>query len=185
MGFDTHRTKVPVEIFVKAPNLRTVIIHAAFADLVAAYNGSEGWVAAIEKPLPLMPMTGGNLEGQKIEAMMSFPAQIKPAFNQWRVSTTSIDDKNVRVLQGTNPRQPPLNLYFDDSGLLVRMVRVVETPIGRVPTQIDYSDYRAVAGVKIPFRWISTWTDCQVTIELTDVQPNVAIEPARFAMPRQ
>lgn len=64
-----------MEIFAKAPNLRTVIIHAAFADRVAAYNGREGWVAAIEKPLPLMPMTGGNLEGQKIDAMMSFPAQ--------------------------------------------------------------------------------------------------------------
>jgi len=112
MGFDTHRTKVPVEVFVKAPNQRTVIIHAAFADRVSAYNGREGWVAAIEKPLPLMPMTGGNLEGQKIEAMMSFPAQIKQAFNQWRVSTTFIDDKSVQVLQGTSPRLPPLNFVL-------------------------------------------------------------------------
>jgi photosynthetic reaction center cytochrome c subunit len=182
-GFDTHHTKVPVEVFAKTPNQRTVIIHAAFADRVSAYNGREGWVAAVEKPLPLMPMTGGNLEGQKIEAMMSFPVQIKQAFNQWRVSTTSIDDKDVRVLQGTNPRQPPLNLYFDDSGLLVRMVRFVDTPIGRVPTQIDYSDYRVVAGVKIPFRWIATWTDGQVTIELTEVQPNVAIDPSKFDRP--
>jgi outer membrane lipoprotein-sorting protein len=182
-GFDTHHTKVPVEIFAKAPNQRTVIIHAAFADRVSAYNGREGWVAAVEKPLSLMPMTGGNLEGQKIEAMMAFPAQIKQAFNQWRVSTTSIEDKDVRVLQGTNPRQLPLNLYFDDTGLLVRMVRLVDTPIGRVPTQIDYSDYRVVAGVKVPFRWISTWTDGQVTIELTDVQPNVAIDASKFDRP--
>jgi outer membrane lipoprotein-sorting protein len=63
------------------------------------------------------------------------------------------------------------------------MVRLVDTPIGRVPTQIDYSDYRVVAGVKIPFRWISTWTDGQVTIELTDVQPNVAIDVSKFETP--
>src|SRR5207253_9149175 len=63
---------------------------------------------------------------------------------------SAIDDKEVRVLQGTNPRQPPVNLYFDESGLLVRLVRFVDTPIGRVPTQIDYSDYREVAGVKMP-----------------------------------
>jgi hypothetical protein len=128
-------------------------------------------------------MTGGNLEGQKIEALMAFPAQIKQAFEQWRVGTTSIDDKDVRVLQGINPRQPPLNLYFDDTGLLVRMVRIVDTPIGRVPTQIDYSDYRDVAGVKIPFRWISTWTDGRVTMEFTNVQPNVAIDASRFDRP--
>jgi hypothetical protein len=28
-----------------------------------------------------------------------------------------------------------------------------------------------------------TWTSGQATIELTDVQPNAAIEPARFGMP--
>jgi photosynthetic reaction center cytochrome c subunit len=63
------------------------------------------------------------------------------------------------------------------------MVRIVDTPIGRVPTQIDYSDYRDVAGVKIQFRWISTWTDGRVTIEFTNVQPNVAIDASRFDRP--
>src|SRR5215831_6068147 len=182
-GFDTHHTKVPVEVFAKAPNQRTVILHAAFADRTWAYNGREAWIAAVEKPLPLIPMTGGNLEGQKIETLMAFPAQIKQAFNQWRVTSTSIDDKDVRVLQGTSPMRPPLNLYFDDTGLLVRMVRFSDTPIGRVPTQIDYSDYRVVAGVKIPFRWISTWTDGRVTFEFTDVQPNVAIDASKFERP--
>jgi photosynthetic reaction center cytochrome c subunit len=182
-GFDTHHTTVPVELLAKAPNQRTLIIHAAFADRTWAYNGREAWVAAIEKPLPLLPMTGGNLEGQKIEAMMCFPTQIKQAFSQWRVGRTSIDDKDVTVLQGTNPRQPPLNLYFDDSGMLVRMVRFVETPIGRVPTQIDYSDYRPVGSVKMPFNWNLTWTDGQVTIEFTEVQPNVAIDASKFERP--
>jgi len=182
-GFDTHHSKVPVEVFAKAPNQRAVIIHTAFADRVWSYNGQEAWVAAIEKPMPLMPLTGGNLEGQKIEALMSFPAQIKQAYSQWRVGTASIGDKDVRVLQGLNPRQQPLNLYFDDSGLLMRMTRFADTPIGRVPSQIDYSDYRTVAGVKIPFRWIETWTDGQVTIEFTEVQPNVAIDAAKFGRP--
>ena len=86
-------------------------------------------------------------------------------------------------MQGTNPRQPPVNFYFDESGLLVRVVRFVETAVGRVPTQTDYSDYREVAGVKIPFRWIATWTDGQATTELTEVQPNAAIEASRFARP--
>ncbi len=136
-----------------------------------------------EKPLPLLPLTGGNLEGAKIEATLAFPAGIKQAFSQWRADSTSIDDKDVTVLQGTNPRQPPLNLYFDQSGLLVRMVRFADTPIGRVPTQIDYSDYREVSGVKMPFRWTSTWTDGQITVELTEVQPNVSIDAARFGRP--
>jgi photosynthetic reaction center cytochrome c subunit len=183
VGFDTHHTKVPVDLYAKAPNQRVLIIHTAFADRTWAYNGQEAWVAAIEKPMPLMPLTGGNLDGQRIEAMMSFPMQIKQAYSTWRVGTAAIGDKDVRVLQGTNPRQQPLNLYFDDSGLLIRMTRFADTPIGRVPSQIDYSDYRTVAGVKIPFKWLETWTDGQVTIEWTDIQPNAAIDASKFGRP--
>ena len=89
-------------------------------------------------------------------------------------------------MQGTNPRQPPVKLYFDqNSGLLVRLVRYSETAIGRVPTQIDYSDYRDVAGIKMPFRWTVTWTDNQAFIELSEVRPNVPIDAGRFARPTQ
>jgi hypothetical protein len=130
-----------------------------------------------------MTLTGGNLDGAKIDAIVAFPAQIKEAFSQWRVGATGIDDKEVRVVQGTNPRQPPVNFYFDESGLLVRVVRFVDTAVGRVPTQTDYSDYREVAGVKMPFKWIATWTDGQATTELSEVQPNAAIDASRFARP--
>jgi hypothetical protein len=183
VGFDTHHTKVPVEIFAKAPNQRTYIIHGAFGDKTWTYDGRSAWAASVDKPLPLMPLTGGNVEGAKIEAMVAFPTGLKQAFNQWKVGTTSIDDKDVVVLQGTNPRQPPVNFYFDSAGLLVRLVRLVDTAIGRIPTQIDYADYRPVAGVKIPYRITSTWTDGRATVELTEVQPNVAIDAARFAKP--
>ena len=52
------------------------------------------------------------------------------------------------------------------------------------PTQIDYSDYRDVAGVKMPHKIVITWTDGQNTIALNQIQPNVAIDAARFATPK-
>ena len=185
IGFETEQTKVPVEVFAKAPALRTTIVHTRIGDSVRNYDGRAAWIAAPDRPLPLMTLTGGNLDGAKIDAILSFPAQIKQAFSQWRVGATGIDDREVRVVQGTNPRQPPVNLYFDDSGLLVRVVRFVDTAVGRVPTQIDYSDYREVAGagVKMPFKWIVTWTNGQATTELSEVQPNVPIDAAKFARP--
>ena len=59
----------------------------------------------------------------------------------------------------------------------------VDTAVGRVPTQIDYSDYRDVSGVKVPFRWIVTWTNGQATTELSEVQLNVPIDAAKLARP--
>jgi outer membrane lipoprotein-sorting protein len=55
--------------------------------------------------------------------------------------------------------------------------------VGLVPLDVDYSDYRAVSGVKMPFHWTVTWVDGQSTTELTDVQPNVAVPAAKFAKP--
>jgi hypothetical protein len=131
----------------------------------------------------LLQLTGGNLEGFKLDAMLTFPAQIKQAFSQWRISATEIDKHEVQVVQGTNPRQPPVNFYFDESGLLVRMLRLVDTAVGRVPTQTDYGDYREVSGVKVPFRWTTTWTNGQATIELSEAQLNVPIDAAKLARP--
>jgi photosynthetic reaction center cytochrome c subunit len=182
-GYETDLTKVPVEIYAKAPAQRTTIVHALFGDSVRVFDGRAGWIASADRAMPLMPLTGGNLEGAKLEAMTFFPNQLKQAFAQWRATTASIDDKDVVVLQGTNPRQPPVNLYFNDAGLLIRLVRFVETAVGRVPTQIDYSDYRDVGGVKLPFKWTATWTNGQSTAELSEIQINVPIEGAKFARP--
>ena len=182
-GYETDLARVPVEVYVKAPAQRTMVVHALFGDSVRVFDGQAGWVASADKPMPLMPLTGGNLEGAKLEAMVFFPSQLKQAFSQWRVTSASIDDREVQVLQGTNPRQPPVNLYFDQSGLLVRLVRFVDTAVGRVPTQVDYADYRDVGGTKLPFKWTATWTDGQSTAELTEIQTNAPIDSARFARP--
>jgi photosynthetic reaction center cytochrome c subunit len=74
-----------------------------------------------------------------------------------------------------------VKLFFDkDSGLLVRQVRYANTAVGTVPTQTDYSDYRAVAGVKIPFKWTVTWTNGRAAIELSEVQPNTQLARQRL-----
>jgi photosynthetic reaction center cytochrome c subunit len=184
IGFETEQTVVPMEIFAKAPSSRAMIVHMAVGDNARVFDGKNAWIAASDKPLPLYSPTGGNLEGAKLDGILMFPAQLKGAFANWRVSATGIDDKLVRVLQGTNPRQPPVNFYFDGtSGLLVRVLRYVDTAVGRVPFQIDYSNYKDVAGVKIPHKWVLTWTNGQATSELTQVQANAAIDASKFGRP--
>jgi photosynthetic reaction center cytochrome c subunit len=182
-GYDTEQARVPVEIFGKAPAARATIVHARFGDSVRTCDGREAWVASADRPMLLMPLTGGNLTGAKIDASLAFPSSLKQAFSQWRVGVATLHDNDVRVLQGVTAGQPPVNLYFDESGLLVRVLRFIDTAVGRVPTQIDFADYRDVSGVKIPFRWTTTWTDGQSTVQLTDASSNVPIDPARFRKP--
>jgi hypothetical protein len=74
--------------------------------------------------------------------------------------------------------------YFDkQSGLLTRVIHYAPSAVGRVPVQFDYSDYRPVAGVMLPFKWTYGWLSGREEYTLTDVQPNVAIDPAKFGKP--
>ncbi len=183
-GFDTAFKEVPVDIYGKAPNQRTWIVHTADGDSRRVFNGRNGWWAGPDAPVPIETLTSGNLDRYRVEAMVAFPATIKQAFAQWKVGRSAIDDVPVQVLQGINPGLLPVNLYFDSkSGLLARWVRWNDTPVGPVPTEINYADYRDVAGVKMPFTWTASQTYMQMTIKLSEIQPNVPVDAALFAQP--
>jgi len=179
--------KRPFEVFAKAPAQRTTIAHAINGDITTAYDGRAAWIAApdTESPVPLLGLTGLELEAVKLDADLSFPARVKQILSDWRVGfPTMIDDRDVQVVQGTSAGRSPVKLYFDSaSGLLLRLVRYTDSPVGRNPTQIDYADYRDVAGVKMPFRWTVTWLDGRAAIQLNDVRPNVPVDAAKFTRP--
>ena len=88
------------------------------------------------------------------------------------------------VLNAGGPGKLPVRLYFDSkTGLMVRLVRYADTPLGRNPTQIDYADYREQDGVKIPFRWTLSRPNGRFTIQIADVKDNAAIDDGKFVRP--
>ena len=185
-GWDTAFGEVPLEMFGRAPDQLTTIVHRKEGNNIWTFDGRTAWFAGVDSAVAnfTTTMTGGNLAGARVEAMVALaPTRIQQAFSRWLVSEEIIDDRPVQVLQGLNQGQTPVNLYLDESGLLVRLVRWNETAVGPVPTQFDYSDYRDVAGVRRPFRWVKTWTNNKATVTLKNVQLNVAIDAAKFAKP--
>jgi len=187
-GFDTEGDKFPVEIYAKAPNQRTTIVHLRAGDNIRTCDGQNAWntSAGTLLPVPVFSLSGGDLEGAKMDASLSFPGQIKQTLKNWRTGfpNASIDDKDVDVVQGSSADNTPVKLYFEKkSGLLLRLVRYTDTALGLNPTQIDYADYRDVSGVKMPFRLTVTWTDGRSTIVLSELRANVSIDAAKFSKP--
>lgn len=185
-GYDDP-DKRPLEMYAKAPDERAIIVQTGNGTSTTTFDGHSGWIAApdTDQPMPVMTLTGGDLQGAREDAMLCFPAGIKQAFSQWRVGPpTTINDRDVQVVQGSNPGESPVKFYFDQqSGLLVRVLRYTNLPVGLNPTQVDYADYRGLAGFMLPFRWTVTWTDGRSITELSQVQPNVPIDAAKFAKP--
>jgi Photosynthetic reaction centre cytochrome C subunit len=183
-GFDTDLGKVPAEMYAKFPGQSTTIVHRSDkAENITTYDGQNGWIAMTNTRLPLKLLTGGELDGARLDAEMFFPAGIKHYLSSWRVgfSPTTIGDHEVQVVQGTAPEGTRVKLFFDTkSGLLLRTARFANTALGLNPSQLDYSDYREVAGVKVPFHWTLSWTDGRADFDMTDVQANVPIDAAKF-----
>ena len=184
-GFDTDHKEIPVDIYAKAPNQRTWIVHMQDGESYRVFDGTSGWWVGPDAPAA-ETLTSGNLDRYRLEALIAFPARVKDAFTGWKVGRTAIDGRPVQIVQGLNPPLLPVNLYFDTkSGLLVRLVRWNATPVGPVPTEINYDDYRDVAGVKMPFTWTVSQTYMQMTIKLSEIRPNITVDAARFANPAQ
>jgi len=179
----------PLEIYAKAPNQRSSIVTNHGALTTNTYDGRNGWAAApyTDVPVTLLPLDGSDLDNAQVDAELSFPAQIKRSLTDLKVGQPFIiGDKDVTILQGYSPAKSPVKLYFDsETGLLLRMVRYTTTRVGRQPTQFDYSDYRDINGIKMPFHWVTTWVDGRSKTQLTEVQLNVPIDQAKFRKPAE
>ena len=208
VGFGGFGGGGEVEIDAKVPDQRATIIlfkaETGRGDQIRSYNGRTGWVRTPLNVLGEFQLSGGDLDGARFDAQLSFPGQIKQILTNLKTGPpTSIMDlpgpssqtslqqdltlgqnHECNVVQGTGPRGLLVTLYFDrQNGLLLRELRYGNSPIGRVPTQIDYGNYRDVNGIKLPFRITYAWLDGRDSIELTDIKTNVPIDEAKFGRP--
>jgi photosynthetic reaction center cytochrome c subunit len=173
----------PVEVLAKAPAKRVTTVHFPGGDSVTGINGEEGWLSTPGSGVH--DMGPSELDGARVDAVLFFPTAIKQLFKELRVQQQEQINGHVAYLVlGMRDNWPPVQLYFDEqSGLLVRMLRYVQTPLGRNPAQIDYADYREESGVKTPCRWIVARPSARFTIQIEQTQPAAPIADDKFAKP--
>ena len=125
------------QIFAKSPDQRTTLIafkdHPERGDSTRAYNGTAGWIKSPRGLLPEYDLTGSELDGARLDALLSFPGQIKTALNNWRAgSLDSIGDKEVQVVQGSGPARLARDALFRHqdrpAGALDALQRVAHRP---------------------------------------------------------
>jgi hypothetical protein len=208
VGFGGFGGNGAVEIIAKAPDKRAMSIvfkaETGRGDQIRTYDGRTGWLRTPLNVVGEFQLSGTDLDGARVDAMLSFPGQIKQTLTNWKSAppTTITDlpapssqtafqqgsaseqEHNVDVVQGTGPRGLLVTLYFDrQTGLLLRELRMGNSPIGRIPTQIDYADYRDVNGIKLPFRLTFAWLDGRDSIVVNDIRTNVPVDEAKFGKP--
>jgi len=173
----------PVEIISKMPRQQVMIVQFPRGESRTVSNGHTGWLSMPGRPT--LTMSASEADAAAMDADLHLPAVLSGLFEKLTVKPgEKIDGRDVYMVEGTRSGLPPVQLYFDEnSGMLLREVRYVETPLGLNPTQIDYSDYRAADGVKIPFRWTIARPNARFTIQIDQVEQNHPVQSEQFQEP--
>jgi hypothetical protein len=175
--------QINLEIFDKTPDKRLSIMHLSEGDSITEIDGHEGWL--VNPHRPALAMSRAEVEGARMDADLQFPLHLKTVFADLEPAPPEkIDGRDSHQLVARVAGEVRARLFFDQqSGLLVRIVRYADTPVGPNPTQIDFADYRVVDGVQVPYRWTTTRPAGQFTIQLTEVKQNVPIDDTKFTLP--
>jgi hypothetical protein len=172
-----------VEVFIVSRQRWAFVRHLPEGDSIAAFNGQAGWFT-----FPLRPprdMHPAEIEAARMDADLQFPLHIQSFFPELRVEyPENVGDRESDVLLAANQGHPVVKLYFDKpSGLLVRVVRYGDSPLGLNPSRVDYADYREIDGVQVPFRITTSQPESSSTIQFDEVRQNAQIGAAVFARP--
>lgn len=181
---DAMGMQSPIEVYSEAPDKRISIFHMQGGSSVTAFNGEVGWLSI---PGGFHRMTRPERESARIDAEFYFPARVRELYKEFKVKPgVELNGLETYQVSATGPGRPPLQLYFDQkTGLLLRQVRYVVTPLGKNPAQIDYADYRETDGVKIPYRWTLARPNGAFTINVQQVKQNVPIDEKLFVPPSE
>jgi len=182
--FNAGSIEYPVDIFKKAPDRIATVIHFPSGDGVTAVNGNSGWILFPGRLL--RDLSPAEADAIRMQADLQLALELPHVFSTLEVTgVLKIHAQDAMIVSGNRPGLPPVTLYFDaHTGLLLRDLRSARSPLGLNPTQIDYSDYRTVEGVKVPFHWIAATPTGRFSIQIRTVTPNALIPNDVFAKPR-
>jgi photosynthetic reaction center cytochrome c subunit len=174
--------KYPIEIYSQAPDNRVSISHLPSGPSVTAFNREAGWLST---PNGIRRMSLAEQQAARIDAELYFPLQLPRMYQEFEVSSGElINGKATYLVSAKGKGAPGLRLYFDqESGLLVRLIRFAETPLGRNPTEIDYADFRVADGVKLSYRWTLARPNGRFAIQIDAVKQNVPLDEGQFVTP--
>jgi hypothetical protein len=146
-------------------------------------NGDKGW--------NINPRVTRDLSLSEVESLReNFDQTLAPvkftkaAASGKMTGTETISDRTYAVVESETPKTIQ-RLYFDSqSGLLYKAHLENRIPgFAVLPLDVLYEDYREVNGVKYPFSITVVSPSDHIHLAISELQMNVAIDPAKFQPP--
>jgi len=167
----------------KAPNRSIFTVNFNGAVFQQGFDGTIGW--SNDPQNGLREQTGEELAETKRDSDFYHPLDLKQMYSKITVAgTDKIDDRDAYVLEASSGDLGTDKIYFDaQNGLVLRIVGQHHTLDGPATFTEDFSDFREVDGIKLPYTVRQESPSSTFTIKFTEIRHNEAIEDASFAKP--
>jgi hypothetical protein len=179
----SNGASVPIEIYETAPNKYAAVVkNPKGGDFRTTFDGTTGW---LDGPRGRQDLTGDDLEMLKRAASFYSFLKMPELYPKMRVAgQDKIGDRTVYVVMSQPSERLSARLYFDtQTGLLLRVLNLSDTMIGRIPQQTDYEDYRDVNGLKMPFVIRQSYVDARSGSVRTfsEIKANLPVDESKFS----
>ncbi len=157
-----------------------------FGEIRQGSDGKHYWMTN--------PMVGAMLMDNDQAAMAReqyskpFPAASWLNYNGKIVNkgTEKVDGRKCHKLEFQPENGPKITRWFDaETGRLVKMAAVQQSPQGPMKIEVYPTDYRDVEGIKVPFKQVTSTPQGEMTIEVDSMEFNKEIDEATFKLPKE
>jgi hypothetical protein len=175
---------VPIEIYTSGDHFFVSSVGSSGKKVEQALTAAGDWSRNKDGVQPMRPSDAEVVRGN---AIAFAPFEPKLPDKALTFSKTKLGDHETWEVAGQLDDKTRERLYFDTaSGLLVRRVITRVSPIGRIPEQTDYDDYRDVGGVKVPFSvrlsLVDPWSSS--IRKYSSIELGVPVDEKMFEMPK-
>jgi len=186
--------KGTIELYQKLPNKSRTLVKIDATAIGGGqitsdqrFDGTSGYV---------IDSFNGNrdITGDQLEAMKSgsFPTPFLNYKESGMVVTLGnrekVDTRDAYMIQLTPKVGPGVKAFFDaENFMLVKTILTINVPQlgGPIDQVVEFSDFRDVDGIKIPYLTKSSNPVQTIVATVTDVKHNTAIDDSTFGKPAQ
>lgn len=184
MSMPAQGMKMGITSYVVSPNKHFVSVEVP--GMGTMEEGSDGVVAWSKNP-----MMGPRLkEGEEKE--LAFRSNAMDKDLRWRqyytkaetTGTDTVDGKAVyKVVMTPKVGNPETRYYEKDSGLMVKLATVQKTPMGDIPSETSFSDYKKFDDILGPTKMAVKAGPQEMQMSIDKIQFNADIPADKFKVP--
>jgi outer membrane lipoprotein-sorting protein/thiol-disulfide isomerase/thioredoxin len=173
-----------LETFAKAPNMLVTVMKTESTGTVKrGFDGRTSWMISNQKEFK----NPSPMDLAALAADADFYREIKLKDHYSRVAlvgTGTVGTRAAHIVEATPRIGAVEKLYFDvETGLLLRRDAMSASSRGVARSELYFSDWREVDGVKIPFKTTELTAGATYIYTLEEVKHNVPLDEGIFRQP--